>query len=271
MYQKLIFSAMLFISVVFISSEQLYAQKEGKIVIISERAEDGINLEEVGTYKLFPFMEGLRSTVFLTLSDPQSSNQTDLLRVMDFQSRRQEGEKPPLRGGRIAGEFGAGVGGGILAGGIGSVIGYAVTSPGEGGFGGLFRKFAGGMLGFIIGYPIGSSIGVYLVGNMGNETGSYWATLLGCIGGVVASIPIIRIEDCPNGIRWVTVLSFPVAGEVIGFNLTRRYKSPPNSRTAFINFKDRQIRLATPAIYFRPNPCNRIDLIQCVDLVKVQF
>lgn len=270
MYQKLIFPPMLIISIVIIISEQLYAQEEGKIFIISERVDEVIDLEEGNTYKLFFWVKGLQSTVFFKLSDLQSSNQADLLRVIDFQSNKREGEKPPLRGGRIAGEFGAGLGGGILTGGIGYAIGCAVTSPGEGWFGGL-RKFAGGVLGFTIGYPIGSSIGVYLVGNMGNETGSYWATLLGWIGGMATSIAIIAIEDCPNGIKSAAFFTLPVAGEVIGFNLTRRYKTSHNSNTALLNFRDGQIRLAVPTISFCPNPFDKGDLIQNIDLVKVRF
>jgi hypothetical protein len=101
MYQKLIFPAMLIISIVIIISEQLYAQEEGKFAIFRERVDEVIDLEEGTTYKLFPSIKGIQSTVFFKLSDPQSLNQTDLSRILDFQSRRQEGEKPPLKGGVI--------------------------------------------------------------------------------------------------------------------------------------------------------------------------
>jgi hypothetical protein len=106
---------------------------------------------------------------------------------------------------------------------------------------------------------------------MGNETGSYWVTLLGCMGGIAASIPILAIEDCPSGIKVIALFTLSIAGEVIGFNLTRRYKTSPTSNTAFLNFRNGHIRLATPTIYFRPNPFDKGDLIQNVDLVKARF
>ncbi len=88
---------------------------------------------------------------------------------------------------------------------------------------------------------LGSSIGVYLVGNIGNETGDFLATLGGGILGGLAGIFIFTaiIKDLDNG---AVVLVGPPIGATIGFNLTRRYKSPPAS--------DSQMSPAAPPIYF---------------------
>ena len=47
-----------------------------------------------------------------------------------------------------------------------------------------------------IGLTIGSSLGVYIVGNTENETGSYWATLIGsAVGGGIATLSIMYAPD----------------------------------------------------------------------------
>jgi len=269
MYQKIIFSVVLFISIILFSSDQTCSQEESKVVIINERGDD---VSDSASYKLFSSINGIQSGIFFNLPDLQSSNPTDLFRITDFQNTGQKEEKPPLRGGRIAGEIGAGAGCGILAGSVGFLIGAAITPAGEGQFGEL-KKVGGGGIGFFIGYPLGNSIGVYLVGNRGNETGSFGTTLLGSMAGMVAALlPIIIFQDDYPG--WIGLPAFfglPIAGGIIGFNMTRSYKSPHNSGTAFINFRNGHIRLAIPAVYFRPNPLDKGDFIQTIDLVKARF
>ncbi|MBI1924985.1 hypothetical protein HYR99_12150 [Candidatus Poribacteria bacterium] len=174
----------------------------------------------------------------------QLSDQIYLLKVTDAEIlRAQKDEKPPQNGVRIGGEILAGGAGGIILGCGGAFIGYGleiliVCEPVDDlGLCGLRGFIIGGS----IGYLLGSSIGVYVVGNSGNETGSFWATLAGSILG----LPLAPISA------------------TIGFNLTRRYKSPPASGTALINFSEGQMSLAVPTLSFRPDPY--------VDLMKVRF
>jgi len=85
---------------------------------------------------------------------------------------------------------------------------------------------------------LGSSSGVQRAGNMGDETGSFWATLGGSISGGILGVGIIFIinrydlmsENVRSKVGIASFLSFPVIGATIGFNLTRRYKlsSAPN-------------------------------------------
>lgn len=172
---------------------------------------------------------------------PQLSNRTELF--ADVENKAQRGEKPPLSGGRITGEILVGGVGGIVGGLGGGFIGAGVAGEG------YPEELVGGIIGGSIGYTLGCSIGVYLVGNIGNETGDFLATLGGGILGGLAGIFAITaiIKDLENGavrlvVRVAVALVGPPIGATIGFNLTRRYKSPPAS--------DSQMSPAAPPIYF---------------------
>jgi len=168
------------------------------------------------------------------------------------ESREQKAERPPLSPIRISGEILAGGAGGIALGIVSGFVGLFVDVVNLSLDAGTLESAPAATVGFIIGYVLGSAISVYIVGNMGNETGSFLATL----GGSILLVPLPLLS--------------PI-GATIGFNLTRRYKSPPASETALVNFREGQISLAVPTIYLRPNPFDRRNLIQNVDLVKVRF
>jgi hypothetical protein len=123
-----------------------------------------------------------------------------------------------------------------------------------------------GLIGLTIGHTLGSAIGVYLVGNIGNETGSFLATLGGSIlgGGLGLTFVFLSGELLP-----FPLLVCPPIGATIGFNLTRRYKSPPTSETALINVRDSQISLVVPTPYSQPDCFDGIT--QRVDLVNMSF
>ncbi len=69
----------------------------------------------------------------------------------------------------------------------------------------------------------------------------------------------------------ISLVAAPVIGATIGFNLTRRYDSPPASQTALIYFGDGQMRRAVPTMYSQPDSFDRRILTQRVDLVEVRF
>ena len=60
-------------------------------------------------------------------------------------------------------------------------------------------------------------------------------------------------------------------GSVLGFNITRRYKTPSKSETVLINFRNGQTSFAVPKVYFRPNPFDWGDLIKNINLVRLEF
>jgi hypothetical protein len=162
---------------------------------------------------------------------------TLLTLILGFTRHAQEGAKPPPSKGRITCEFLAGVTGG--AGGIVvAVIPFYLLlylankffprEPGTGPAGGpgtLPEMFA--YLCFPVGYAIGSAAGVCLVGNAGNETGSFKYTLVSTslitIGGLVALLPM-HGERFIIPILLVVLVGVPVIATIV-FNLTRRYKS----------------------------------------------
>ena len=98
------------------------------------------------------------------------------------------------------------------------------------------------------------------------------ATLLGSAAGLAGISAILYgTEELIHPILLIGSSFFPTIGGAVGFNMTRRYKTPPASETALINFRDGQTSFAFPKVYFRPNPFDRGDLIKTIDLVKVRF
>ncbi len=140
----------------------------------------------------------------------------------------QAGEKPPLSAMRITGE--------ALAGGVGELAVYLIGESVEPQIG------QGSVLAWLISTPVACATGVYLVGNMRDETGSFLATLAGGILGWIAGIAgDAFLWESGHRLSATIVLaaSSPI-GAIIGFNLTRKYESSANS--------DSQMHKAAPSI-----------------------
>ena len=158
---------------------------------------------------------------------------------INAENKKQKRQKPPRNLGRIACEIlvGAAVAAALtylsLYG-----VGYGAKSAGWGG--GQMDGLA--VLAIMIYvappvYVLGCAIGVYFVGRIGNQTGSFLATL----GGVFLGVPVIALlylyidmaGDIMLGmvkiVLWSVVFLVPSTGATLGFNLTRRYKLPPSS------------------------------------------
>jgi hypothetical protein len=149
---------------------------------------------------------------------------------------KQNRQKPPLSAEKIAGEILAGAVTGLVA--LLVVYGAGIV---------LFHGYEGEaavflFLGMFIPvspplYILGTAVGVYLVGRIGKQTGSFWATL----GGVLLGVPVIALlylyidmaGDMMLGavkiVLWALVFLAPAIMATLGFNLTRRYKKPPSS------------------------------------------
>jgi len=139
--------------------------------------------------------------------------------------------KPPLSEVRIAGELLAGGVGGIL-GGVGGCLISIIGAEEDSEYSGLHTAFYLAPTG----YTLGNAIGVYLVGNIGNETGSFLATLGGSILGLGVGIVVCVLSDDffsdQEPAAFSTLVASPSICATIGFNLTRRYNSQPTIRTA---------------------------------------
>lgn len=200
-----------------------------------------------------------RPPVFPLLSEPNY-----LAGVADNESKERKPGKPPLNKGRIAGEIAAGAG---LGYGIAAAAYFTGGSDSD-------IAFTGAALGILLGCPVG----VYLVGNSDNETGSFWATLGGNALGFLLLGTAAGGDDIPSAIQFLAALTLPVCATVF-FNLTRRYKSPPESETGLINIREGRLSLAVPAVHirqgrfdgFRQNPLDRKAFVQNIDLLRVDF
>jgi len=84
-----------------------------------------------------------------------------------------------------------------------------------------------GVLSVILAYPFAVAYGVYIIGNIGIEEGSYWSTLLGTLGGISVGIGVGYLaHDLDNNNTLTTVaLLCPSVGAIIGFNSSRRLET----------------------------------------------
>ncbi|TET45264.1 hypothetical protein E3J62_07905 [candidate division TA06 bacterium] len=195
-----------------------------------------------------------------SLALPDLQLQNYLFEDNSIEHIEQNPEKPPPR---IAEEIFAGVVGGLVGGAIGGGIGWAIGSGVERGSEPLteYPELLGAALGATVGYVLGSPIGVYNAGDTENETGNFLATLGGGVAGGFLGLLIGGVGALPG---------IPI-GATVGFNMTRRYKTPPPPENGLINIKDGRMRLATPKIYLQPDPLDKKTLIHNADLVIATF
>ncbi len=226
-------------------------------------------------------LERCQEPVFLLLSD-----QLHLLEVTGVGNIEQQYGKPPLSKERIVNEILAGGAGGVALGLVGMFVGA--------GLGGLFcdedetdedvstlffpvfdEEFLCGLkfvlVGAIAGYALGTPVGVYLAGSTGDQTGSFLSALIGSVA-ALGGVLVASQGDMDQNIEEFMFWAAPPIFATIGFNLTRRYKSPiAESETALINLRDGRMSLAVPRVYLRPDSFGRGSLSQSVDLLKVRF
>lgn len=175
-------------------------------------------------------------------------------------------EKPPISSAKITAEISGGICLGALLGIGGGLIGYLFTASENSQDFESLKGLLGAMLGFAIAYPIGSVIGVYAIGNTGNETGSFAATLGGGVLGVGVGYWTIAMGHGYAALLW------PPIGATIGFNVTRRYRNPPPLETGLINYRDSRLSLAVPSIYYtQKNTFEGKTITQNVTLIRINF
>ena len=147
---------------------------------------------------------------------------------------------PPLNLSRVIGELAVGTAGGAVLGiglivGVGSLVELLDPSEHSSSCGfhvdEHFERNAAITIGCgYVGYVVGSALGTYLVGNLGNETGSFIETL-----GTSALAGLLLILPAP-------------IGATIGFNKTRGYKNPHEMKTGFLNYEAGELRMASPSV-----------------------
>ena len=307
MLQKLIFGILILSISTLLTFNRLSSQEGCGIFLYNQQSDEVINLKERNGhdssfgYHRFQsptWISNLNVSKYLTLFEQSRSisgevvsstlkpnsffqqydNLNEYLWTSPVDSYSGYSKKPPLKSGKIGLEFLVGGASGIVGSIIGAFSGGLITLGfnNEVNIDELGEVIVGALIGGIVGLTAGSSLGVYLIGKKGNETGSYWTTLLGSTGGLAAWLAVTSIffhydYDLPNGLWWTGLYVLPTAGGVIGFNLTRRYKTSPTSNAALLNYRNGQLRLAVPTISFCPDPFDRDELIQYIDLVEARF
>ncbi|NIA22909.1 MAG: hypothetical protein GWP03_01925 [Proteobacteria bacterium] len=181
---------------------------------------------------------------------------------------------PPLNFYRIAGEClgGAAVG---MASALGTYFIY-VTGANHNIWGGGSEWAITSM---DIGWIIGNQFGAYIAGNIGNETGSIAKTVLyGTAISTVLQVITFGVEyyytsnvvsgpsDTP--IFGIVEIASPIIGAVIGFNLTRRYKSIAPKVNGLINMENKKVCLNIPGIFTRSI---NGETILALSLIDVKF
>lgn len=142
--------------------------------------------------------------------------------------------RPELHAGRIAGEAFAGAYAGIGGFLIGRYLGERTSD-----LAGVDRDETRRRVGFTAGVVVAglATAGtVYGIGNIGDETGNFDATLLGAGVGFVGAVALARAtlgpserprEGMSTAMRWAAanvIALLPSIGATIGFNSTRRSK-----------------------------------------------
>ena len=248
MYRRLL-TVMLICVTAFVKSSEILAQ---------ETVGNYDNLNQQIALIMHPMQNPLYSFgTEKTLMNSKCSNYP----MIDTQSK----QKPPVKTETLALEFLCGGACGFVGSIVCGYAGYALSQPDDEWFSGL----AGAAIGLMVGNIVGSSLGVYWVGTAGDHTGSYKASLLGSIIGIIPGIAGAAI-DVP-AIGYIFFYGFPTLGGMIGFNHTRRYESSTPSGTAVINIHNNQLSLSAPYVYLQPNPTIPNDWIKTVECIRVDF
>jgi hypothetical protein len=176
--------------------------------------------------------------------------------------------RPPLSPIRITGEVLLGGASGAALSVLCAVAGAKTGDPET------LNAPAGGIAGFLVGSIDGSSLGVYRVGSEGNQTGSYWAALLGSTAGMatLAGLWLSGVVDADSSTFWIGLYAFPTIGGVAGFNATRRYRARPTSEVAFVNLRGSgELHFMVPRASLRCGLSAKGDLALAVDLMRLNW
>ena len=209
---------------------------------------------------------------------PEYMKNASFLSSRMFEERQKEGgeialSKPPLNTVKVAGELLAGCVLGAAAGMGGAYLGASISILDTGRS--IGDIIAGAGLGMMAAYPLGCALGVYLVGNLGNETGSFGSALLGAYGGMVvwggSAIALNKLSPTSSTVASLAFLVIPPLFATLAFNKSRRYKNPQAVSASLLNFRDGKMDIGFPAIRVLPSAPGSSKLDWEVNLASVEF
>jgi hypothetical protein len=121
------------------------------------------------------------------------------------------------------------------------------------------------LLGLVSGYTLGVSLGVYLIGNIGDQTGVFADTFGGAIGGLLAGVILsIALEDI------IPILTLPVIWSVIQFNSSRGYKTVTIKNAALLSLSRGAIAIGVPAVSANVHSMTN-EVYVTVPVITIQF
>lgn len=175
--------------------------------------------------------------------------------------------KPPLNQGKIFGEFITGSALGMAAGLGAAYVGAMISYDGS-----WFSELPGAVVGFTLAYPLGCALGVYLIGNIGSDTGSFDSALGAAYGGIiVGAIGAYAMNRVSKSASVITLLAAPPLLATFAFNKSRRYKDPSVASVSLLNFKGGEMNLGFPAIMAFPSALGSKKMDLLVNLAYVEF
>jgi hypothetical protein len=170
--------------------------------------------------------------------------------------------------GKVAGEFLLGGSGAILLGVGGGLAGYALAHDGSSDYLIIDESGAyGALIGYLITSNLGCALGVYLIGDIGEDNGSFAATLGGSAVGTLAGCGLVylMVGSSENDEMTVPVFVFftvaQSAGATLAFNLSRKKKVEVSSG-ALLNLNDGKLSLAFPQVNLTQDLNYKINLFQ---------
>ncbi|MDA1193443.1 MAG: hypothetical protein O3A46_17340, partial [Candidatus Poribacteria bacterium] len=122
----------------------------------------------------------------------------------------------------------------------------------------------------LIGWWLGTVLGVYGIGTLGDDAGSFGATLLGALPGMALTIVVIvaTISSNDESPVYFAMLT-PAIGATIAFNLTRRPKEA--SSAALLDVRGGVAHLNVPQVYTRRDLFEKNAVTRNVNLLSVGF
>lgn len=157
---------------------------------------------------------------------------------------------PPLP--RLGLQFGSGALFGAAGGAGVALAGIALFVPNTDGPAAGFMALGVGALGFVIGYPPGSSLGIYLAANSDTYDASYGNILLGSYLGAGAGIGTIVLtnsvfnEDPPVAFSLALALSMSIIGGMIANDISIEKRN--GTESALLNISNDKTDLSVPAV-----------------------
>lgn len=177
-------------------------------------------------------------------------------------------EPGPVKSDKVVGEIFAGGAGSLLVGVLGAGIGYSLTyNENEGDWFNL-SGLPGAVIGYAIASNLGCALGVYLIGNSGDEKGSFGdafgGSLVGSLLGGGLSYLIAQTNKDTDGIPYeyaVFVVGGQVTGAIIGFNHSRKKKAEIPSE-GLLNINGGKLSLAFPQVDISKDSDYKVNLFQ---------